>query len=747
MKTLKNLSFKNRLAISYSLVLALMLISAAIFYHTSYRHLQRGLNSQAKSSLSSSIRQTDDLLKQIHAASLQLSSSSLFKTLADFGDPKDAAFSYTAWQVQEQLGLILPPEQLIAGGQLFVYLEKSGYILSSNYFSELSLAQKYNSQYQGLFQYSLSDDLMNPNNWRRFISLNDGEIYLYICPVNNSLISISGDVNSILMFMIDRSSLESFFPESSTAGDYMVCALDKEGRPCFSISGSEAPATDPSLLPSLSYQADAAAFKENGRSMSAVNASSEYNGWNWYLVQPSSTLYYSTGNYQKLSVALIVLTILLEGGFIILLTAYNSRPVAHLSSELESQTHLTSALTSMVEQAKPLVSESYIRRLMEGSITTNEQMDRITSELGLKREDCRYQVLYAGVAPRQSSHLDAENLKLCIQNYDILVREALKRYFPDTGYIYKPGDAVFACLIAVSPSLSDQENTDRNMQAFLSLHQELLKLYDIEIVGGFGNIYEVVSYIWKSYQEARNAWSLTTDRRCVTSSLHLAASTDVYYFPESLAVQLSGFISTGSSDQAEEVFARLKEENLERRTLSFTQLRWLVADVRAVLFRKRRALDPALADTPEKKELLDLIDRRFEKEINLDTLQSIALQLCSFYTSGSDSHELIQRIQDYINANYMDASLSLSKISEEFHISENYFSFLFKKEVSENFSVYLEKLRIAKAKELVLDSAASVSELYQYTGYNNAASFRRAFKKNFGVSPREMREKAASGRS
>ena len=191
MKTLKNLSFKNRLAVSYSLVLALMLISAAIFYHTSYRHLQRGLNSQAKSSLSSSIRQTDDLLKQIHAASLQLSSSSLFKTLADSGDPKDAAFSYTAWQVQEQLGLILPPEQLIAGGQLFVYLEKSGYILSSNYFSELSLAQKYNSQYQGLFQYSLSDDLMNPNNWRRFISLNDGESYLYICPVNNSLISLS----------------------------------------------------------------------------------------------------------------------------------------------------------------------------------------------------------------------------------------------------------------------------------------------------------------------------------------------------------------------------------------------------------------------------------------------------------------------------------------------------------------------------------------------------------------------------
>ena len=204
-------------------------------------------------------------------------------------------------------------------------------------------------------------------------------------------------------------------------------------------------------------------------------------------------------------------------------------------------------------------------------------------------------------------------------------------------------------------------------------------------------------------------------------------------------------ISTGSSSQTEALFSCLKEENLEKRTLSFTQLRWLVSDIRTVLFRKRLSVDPSLTDAPERKELLDLIDRQFENEISLDSLQSIALQLCSFYGSCGDSNELIQKIQNYLNRNYMDSSLSLSKISEEFHISENYFSFLFKKEVSENFSVYLEKLRMAKAKELVLESSISISELYQYTGYNNAASFRRAFKKKFGVSPKEMREKAASG--
>ena len=141
---------------------------------------------------------------------------------------------------------------------------------------------------------------------------------------------------------------------------------------------------------------------------------------------------------------------------------------------------------------------------------------------------------------------------------------------------------------------------------------------------------------------------------------------------------------------------------------------------------------------------MDLIDRQFENEISLDSLQSIALQLCSFYGSCGDSNELIQKIQNYLNRNYMDSSLSLSKISEEFHISENYFSFLFKKKFLKIFRIS-GKLRMAKAKELVLESSISISELYQYTGYNNAASFRRAFKKKFGVSPKEMREKAASG--
>lgn len=751
MKTFESLSFKNRLAISFSMVLALMLISAAFFYRASYQRIEQVLNRQAEAGLSASIRQIDHLLEQVHSAGMLLSSSATFKTLSDSDGSDEEAFTYAAYQMQDELRYLLPPEQLLMDGTLFLYMENSGYLLSASSFSQLSLAEKYSSDYANLSRYALSDGLMAPENWRRFLPLGPDPEHpdglLYVCPVGNSLMSLNSSTNSVLCLQIDAYQLSSLFSRMDDSSGRAIYAQDMNEGGALALYEENHSQMSPQQLSFLPYHDGAAIFTENRQQMVSLSSESEYNGWTYYLVQPSSAVYASAGSYQKLSLALIAVVTLLECAFIFVLTTYNSRPVDRLSSQLASQTDLASTLTTMVEKARPLVSESYLRRLMEGNVTTNEQMAQIVAEMGLNREGCRYQVLYAQVAPTHAQDLRTEDLKLCIQNYDILVREALNRYFPDTGYIYKPQDSVFACLLALNGPLDDEECTRQNLQLFARLHQELLERYEIEISGGLGGVYQIVSYIWKSCQQARNAQSLTSPERFSASFYELKASSDVYYFPDRLAVQLSGFISTGSQEQVSSVFTQLREENLKLRTLSPTQLRWLISDIRGTVFRKRSSLDPALADTREKTELLDLIDRQFEGEITLDTLESISLRLCSFYGSDTDSNNLIIRIQEFINGNYADPSLSLSRISQEFHISENYFSFLFKKEVSENFSSYLEKLRMAKAKELVMESTTSISELYQYTGYNNAASFRRVFKKTYGVSPREMREKAASSHS
>lgn len=81
-----------------------------------------------------------------------------------------------------------------------------------------------------------------------------------------------------------------------------------------------------------------------------------------------------------------------------------------------------------------------------------------------------------------------------------------------------------------------------------------------------------------------------------------------------------------------------------------------------------------------------------------------------------------------------------NKISDEFQISESYFSHLFKEKKGVNFSTYLESIRLNEASRLIRETDISLNELYLSVGYNNANSFRRAFKKIYGMTPSAMRD-------
>lgn len=393
-----------------------------------------------------------------------------------------------------------------------------------------------------------------------------------------------------------------------------------------------------------------------------------------------------------------------------------------------------------MEKQLPVVFEYYTRRIMEGRITSDEEMQQIIKSMCLERDNTAFHVLYTEVYPSEDIHIQTNDIDLCIQNYNTLVKEALRRYYPDTGYLYTPFNSAFAILLTSDINVPFNIVVSENKAVFKDLHDELLNNYGIFISGGIGEQSYQISTTWKSYQQAKDVKSITTKDNYILSTYDFTDSVDLYYYPESLSVQLSGFISTGNKSQVTEIFELINEENMVKRKLSYKQQHWLISDIRGTIFKKRNNI---LHDnlTPDKIKLLDLIDRQLEGEMSLSSLRNIATELCEVYGSVTKSNDLIVNIQSYINNNYLDPELGLSKISQEFGISENYFSYLFKKEASENFSNYLERLRMIRAKEMVLNHDNNLSEIYQHVGYNNAASFRRAFKKIFGISPKEMRSK------
>ena len=98
----------------------------------------------------------------------------------------------------------------------------------------------------------------------------------------------------------------------------------------------------------------------------------------------------------------------------------------------------------------------------------------------------------------------------------------------------------------------------------------------------------------------------------------------------------------------------------------------------------------------------------------------------------------IQEAVAYIEKNYQ-RELTVEEIAGACQLNRNYFSKVFKESMGCPPQEFLIRMRLAKATEMMRTGSASIREIAAACGYPNQLHFSRAFKKRYGVSPREWR--------
>ena len=93
---------------------------------------------------------------------------------------------------------------------------------------------------------------------------------------------------------------------------------------------------------------------------------------------------------------------------------------------------------------------------------------------------------------------------------------------------------------------------------------------------------------------------------------------------------------------------------------------------------------------------------------------------------------------DYIN-NHLDEDLSLEQLASFFYVSKYHISHIFKDNMGISLHQYITKKRLQASKNGIL-SGIPFGQVYQQYGFNDYTSFYRAFKKEFGSSPKEFKE-------
>lgn len=88
---------------------------------------------------------------------------------------------------------------------------------------------------------------------------------------------------------------------------------------------------------------------------------------------------------------------------------------------------------------------------------------------------------------------------------------------------------------------------------------------------------------------------------------------------------------------------------------------------------------------------------------------------------------------------HLSEDISLRILAEEFHLSAQYISQLFKSEIGVNFLAYLTNIRMERAKKLLLSTALSIGEISEQLGFGDYRVFTKVFKKSEGVTPSQYR--------
>jgi AraC-like DNA-binding protein len=264
--------------------------------------------------------------------------------------------------------------------------------------------------------------------------------------------------------------------------------------------------------------------------------------------------------------------------------------------------------------------------------------------------------------------------------------------------------------------------------------------YRISVIVSIGSPFQGLHGVAKSFNEAKHALELAlfTENQWLLWYEQMTKETSGYSYPIDLEIRLMNAAKLGHFNEVQSILAEIVEKNFHERQLSAESAQQLISALKGTLYR---LLEQQLFRIAQEREHFHA---QLEQISGLDGLEQVHSRIETLFEQycrlvlqrkSESHHEIIRKINEFLQAHYSDPNLSLYRLAELTGYPEKYISALYKEQTGENLSDYLEKIRIRHAMELLFRTDRTIDEIAARVGYNSAHSFRRAFKRVAGESP------------
>lgn len=726
---------------SYSIFLFIILILFVHMYMSDTKNARSQYQWQVKSALMSNVELFEKDLDIMEAYCRQLLQDSRIRKLAR-ADKVDNQLFDLGIALATTMATDVYPQALLPMSEFFCYFPNSEFVLGPGIFIEEGRYYDWVKDYSEEEHETFVEALTSPSSYYHFIPMNafrpfsSKNFYMYIIDMNDLYYM---DVDVVACFIWEEEKLSSLFGCLETESPYRYLSICTErSDSILSLHTSESENFDKLIADD---QLDEMKDFLQTQKMSMDVHTSANTGFTYYYSYPSYDA--TTNNAPPQILYATVFVAALVGGLMIIfmLSKRNIRPIIELDQKLQvteqEKSNLQeekSHLEEVMDSQRPIIFNSYVRLFLRGMIASPEEASYAKEFLGLTDENYIYNGLYIVAYNSANEYQSCSNEFISLEECSQIVLDTLKQYMGDPLYCFSPSDRVYALIVVGKPD-DEQDLIIKTNEAVIKLHDYLLDTYGIWLFAGIGKNTNDIINVWESYQQAMEAVNYTSKNYIFFPYEFIKKDSSAFYYPTELSTKLIHFITTGNTSQVLELFNLLHQENIEERSLPINMVQFLLSDIRNTLLKARFALPQNIS-----AETIKSLDETFSQHVSFKLCEDIALRLCELFTTKTEDSDLISTIEKYIHDNYTDPSMGLNKISDEFQISESYFSHLFKEKKGVNFSTYLENMRLSEASRLIRETDVSLNELYLSVGYNNANTFRRAFKKVYGVTPSAMRD-------
>lgn len=757
----------KRFMISYIAILFIPLVITGLVYYENVNIVKKDALEANLDMLEQTKYIIDRGLRETEVFTMQLAIDSKLNVLGSRKGPLAANEVYLIYEALEQLRSLTVTNDFI--NKFYILFPELKTVLSQKNSYPLSYF------YNGIYKYGDKDleqwenEVLAKYHTKHILpalATLEGPGNPAITYLQSITSSFPGTNRGIIMVLVDLDEIKKPMGHINTKGGGNVHILDENGQVLFSkepTGGADLPGD---IIPGQSR--GIREQKVNGKSFLYSYTSSSFNNWTYVAVLPSDTVLSKVKYVRNVALAAIALCILLGITAAYFLSCRNAKPVRDIASLVAARINgvagtasdeysfIHSAISQMIESDDslrqtledniPLTQAVFVRRLINGDFSSEEEVSSNLQQARMALRGKCFSILIVSI-----NGYDGLLTKDALKELNAL-REIVKKTFKDNSIDSTPVDMDESTLAFVIQYPFD---TEKECKALLQ--EKVDKIYeflkgscDINVSFAAGNPYESLTDMYFSFNEAKSALEYVKENNSHRISWYGQIQEEkwIYYYPVEVETRLISMAKAGNAKELSKLIDILYAENFKKQKISVDMIHHLYNEMIGTIYKIVSQI-PSLNNSAyyDIHQMLKKIKYIGSPEDAFEYMHEIYGSICHSIEGNKRSHnlKLKEDILRFIEKSYMQQEMGLHYVASQFGVSEVYVSNFFKEQVGENFSDYIEQIRIKTACDLLLKGDMTLEEIAVKTGYNSANTLRRAFKRQKGLTPRDIRRLGAEG--